>query len=62
MVKESLHELIHSMTMSEKRHFKIYASKHVIGGSNDYVQLFDAIAEQVEYNDEFLKRESFVKI
>ena len=61
MVKESLHELIHSMTMPEKRHFKIYASKHVIGGSNDYVQLFDAIAEQVEYNDEFLKRESFVK-
>ena len=37
MVKYALFELVQSMTMSEKRYFKIYSSKHVIGQSNDYV-------------------------
>lgn len=61
MVKEALFDLIHSMTMSEKRHFKIFSSKHVIGGKNDYVLLFDAIAAQESYDDEALKKAPFVK-
>ena len=61
MIKESLFQLIQSMTMSEKRHFKIYASKHVIGGNNDYVRLFDAIAAQEDYDDGALLEADFVK-
>lgn len=61
MVKVALFDLINSMTMSEKRYFKIYSSKHVIGMSNDYVLLFDAIDKQEEYDDDELKSASFVK-
>ena len=42
MVKEALFDLIKSMTMSEKRYFKIYSSKHTIGEKNEYIRLFDA--------------------
>lgn len=61
MVKMALHDLIQSMTMSEKRYFKIYSSKHVIGLSNDYVLLFDALDAQVIYDEESLKGKEFVK-
>lgn len=61
MVKRELFELIKSMTMSEKRYFKIYSSKHIIGGKNDYVYLFDAIDHQEDFDDDFLKKQSFVK-
>ena len=45
MKKKATHlfELIQSMTMSEKRYFKIYCSRHVIGKRNKYLELFDAI-------------------
>ncbi|CAG5077381.1 hypothetical protein [Parvicella tangerina] len=61
MVKRELYDLIKSMTMSEKRYFKIYSSKHVIGGKNEYVSLFDAIDKQEAFDDEQLKKYSFVK-
>ena len=61
MVKEALYDLIHSMTMSEKRYFKIYSSKHVIGETNDYIQLFNAISTQTVFNDGELKNNTFVK-
>lgn len=40
---EELHELIQSLTRSEKRFFKIYCSRHEIGGKNNYVKFFDLI-------------------
>ena len=61
MVKLELFELIHAMTMSEKRYFKIFSSKHVIGGKNDYVQLFDALDKMEEYDETLLKDKSYVK-
>lgn len=61
MVKLELFDLIHSMTMSEKRYFKIFSSKHVIGDKNDYVELFDAIDKMETYNEELLSKKSFVK-
>ena len=51
MVKYALFELVKSMTMSEKRYFKIYSSKHVIGQSNDYVLLFDLGDFQITVNE-----------
>ena len=61
MVKYALFELVQSMTMSEKRYFKIYSSKHVIGQSNDYVLLFDFIDKSIYYEEDELLRQSFVK-
>jgi tetratricopeptide (TPR) repeat protein len=51
-----LFQLIQSLSMSEKRYFKIFASRHVIGEENNYVKLFDAVDSQKESNDSELKK------
>jgi len=61
--KELLFELIHSLTKSEKRYFKVFTSTHKEG--NNYVKLFDAIQEQKVYDEDKLlskfKKEDFVR-
>ncbi len=49
-----LHELIHHLSKSEKRYFKLHASRHTIGKENNYVKIFDYIAQQDEYDEELL--------
>ena len=60
-----LYDLIKSLTGNEKRFFKIYASRHVTSGKNNYVKLFEAIDKLGVYNDKKLKskirNESFSK-
>lgn len=51
-VTDFLHELISSLTKSEKRYFKLLSSRHTIGEENNYVLLFDFIDKQNEYNEE----------
>ncbi len=62
---ETLHRLIKSLTKAEKRYFKIYSSRHVIGEKNNYQSLFDAIDKQVIYDEEKLfkkfKNQAFIK-
>jgi len=53
---KELFQLIKSLSGSEKRYFKIYASRHTIGEQNFSIHLFDAIEEQVEYKEEELKK------
>ena len=53
-----LFDLIKSLTKSEKRTFKLYASRHKIGEQNAYVELFDAIDRQTEYCEESLIRDT----
>jgi hypothetical protein len=53
-VKDSIHELIQSLTKSEKRYFKLFSSRHTIGESNNYVILFDYIEKQPVYSEEEL--------
>ncbi len=48
-------ELLKSLNKSEKRFFKIYSGRHVIGDQNKYVQLFDAMDKQTVYNEEQIK-------
>src|SRR5690554_2298630 len=48
----ALYELIHSLTKSEKRYFKIYASRHTIGTKNNGVRIFDFIEQQEAFNEE----------
>ena len=52
---DQLFTLIRSLGKAEKRHFKIYSSKHVIGTENIYVRLFDAIEKQGEYDERALR-------
>ncbi|MGM0478602.1 MAG: hypothetical protein ACQERC_05215 [Bacteroidota bacterium] len=49
-----LHELIHNLSKSEKRYFKLHASRHTIGKENNYVKIFDYIAQQRDYDEELL--------
>lgn len=53
---EELYEVIHAMTGSEKRFFKIYCSRHEVGGKNNYVQLFDLFLSQKNYNETKLRQ------
>ena len=61
MSSHTLYDLISSMTMSEKRYFKLFSSRHVIGDSNDYIHLFNAIDKQKVYSEDQLRKASFVK-
>ena len=56
LASDELHKLIKSLTQAEKRFFKIYASRHVIGEGNNYVLLFDAIAHQKNYEEQLIKK------
>lgn len=59
---ESLYLLIQGMTKNEKRHFKLYARSHSPNsGSINYLELFDHIASQKEYNEEALVSLNLVK-
>lgn len=61
---DELHQLIKNLSMSEKRYFKIFSSRHVIAGENNYIRLFDAIEKQQEYNEQKIKasfgKETFI--
>lgn len=62
---DELFQLVKSLTKQEKRYFKLYASRHVIGEKNKYLLLFDAIDAQKEYDESALRKkfskEAFVK-
>ncbi len=64
-VSLDLFNLVKSLSKQEKRYFKLYASRHIIGEQNNYVLLFDAIDKQSAYNEEKIKKkfegETFVK-
>src|SRR3990172_9944564 len=51
---DQLHKLIHSLSKSEKRHFKLFSSRHTSAEDNKYVRLFDLIEEQKEFDEELL--------
>lgn len=61
--QDHLHRLIRSMDPAEKRYFKVYTSRHLVGGSSNHQILFDAIDGQDEYNEAALlhrfKKEAF---
>ena len=43
LTEDPLFELINSLTKSEKRYFRLYASRHTIGDENKYIIFFDHI-------------------
>lgn len=52
--KDSIFELVKSLTKSEKRYFKLESSLHTIGDENNYTVLFDFIDKQSEYDEELI--------
>lgn len=54
---DSLYELVHSLTPSEKRYFKVYLKRNSLKGSNNYELLFDKICKLTTYNGALLKQQ-----
>ena len=55
---DNLHQLVKSLTSSEKRYFKVFSRRHVVGDQNKYEQLFDiydALPDDL-YNEDELKQ------
>lgn len=53
---DPLFGLIAALSPSEKRFFKIFSNRHVIGEENNYIRLFDAIDGMVVYDELALER------
>lgn len=51
---DNLYRLVKSMSKAEKRYFKVFSSRHIIGDSNNYQLLFTAIDAMNEYDEEKL--------
>jgi hypothetical protein len=56
-IKNTIFNIIKSLSMNEKRYFKIYCKQHVLNGQNKYVLLFDLIDQQTDFNDSSIKLE-----
>jgi len=54
-LKTDLFRLIQSLSKSEKRFLKLYAGRHVTGNSNNYIELFNAIAGMTNYDKQQLR-------
>ncbi len=50
-----LFNIIKSMSMNEKRAFKIFCKKHTLGNQNKYILLFDTIENAKKIDDELIK-------
>jgi hypothetical protein len=48
--------VIKSLTMSEKRYFKIFSERHTIGEQNKYVLLFDELDRAIVEDDKHIKQ------
>lgn len=48
-------KVIKSMTMNEKRYFKIFCKQHILGSQNKYVLLFDIMDGLKEFDENIIK-------
>jgi hypothetical protein len=55
---EALYQLIHSLTPNEKRFFKFYTTRHIVGGENNYIKLFSMFDKMKIYDDEELEKQA----
>ncbi|MEZ4986820.1 MAG: hypothetical protein R2795_17580 [Saprospiraceae bacterium] len=52
--KDPLFRLIKSLSSAEKRHFRLYANRTNLAGEKKFVQLFDLIDKQTNYDEDLL--------
>jgi hypothetical protein len=50
-IRDSLHELIGSLTKTEKRYFKLHVTRHSGNDESNMILLFDFIAKQEQYDE-----------
>ena len=55
-MQDNLYELIHSLTKSEKRHFKINVTGTGKSGQQKYIQLFDLLAGMESFDPEKIQK------
>lgn len=48
---DHLFRLINSLSRAEKRYFKLYTSRHLVGNHSNHQVLFDAVAKMKEYDE-----------
>lgn len=53
---DELFLLIHSLTPSEKRYFKLFAQRHTKRNDQNYIRLFDALERQLVYDPDKIIR------
>ena len=53
---EDFYALIRSLSRAEKKHFKLFASKHVVGEKNNSLKLFEAIEKQDVPDEDKIRR------
>lgn len=62
---ETLFRLVKALSGSEKKYFKLFASRHVIKGKNNYLKLFEEIEKQLVYDEkkifEYFAGQSYVR-
>lgn len=51
----ALHQLIHSLSKVEKRHFKRFAARHSNNSQSNYLLLFEAVAKMPSYDEAALR-------
>jgi hypothetical protein len=61
VAKDDLFQLIKALSNSEKRYFKIFASRHTYAEEHNLVELFDEIDRFDEYDEEKLKKKLLKK-
>ena len=54
MKNDFVHQLVHSLTKSEKRYFKLFSQ--VQSGTKNYLKLFDALESLVTYDSKQLRK------
>ncbi|MFT3884575.1 MAG: hypothetical protein QM724_03830 [Flavobacteriales bacterium] len=54
--QDHVHRLIRSLTRPEKRYYKLYTSRHLLGGHSNHHLLFDAIAAMDVYDEGALRK------
>ena len=56
IAKDDLFQLVKALSNSEKRYFKLFASRHSAADDNNVTELFDEIDRLDEYDEEKLKK------
>jgi hypothetical protein len=51
-----LFRFIKALTSTEKRYFKLFASRHTIGNKNEYLKMFEAFDRMSTYNETDLRK------
>lgn len=54
-ISHDLFNLIHSLSRTEKRYFRLYTQQNSGGNASNYLKLFDALLEQDQYDEAGIK-------